>query len=580
MPPTKDEVLATIRAAYNDRQPLRFNMATLPASVNVDDIALEIKTLTGKDIGGNLYKAHQAKEALNFPFDKIAKSTQTAVDVSNAPVTSPDAMQQGTAQPEEPEEPNPSMGERFSAGLRRQEIPQPKGLDIGDIAQGAGEYAGPTIGAGIGAMSAAPTWLPTGMSSAFAGGMAGAAAGRAVQTAAMSKGDESVSNLMLDPVLAALEQGLGEGLLNKITGKTFGGIKALGKNGPHGRTPSGQFASKGKRQLSRFEDAGASWLKSGPGIEAESAEAVMKDPEILWRAGPLKEVEKEYGKWMGKLGSREERAIELIGDDTPSFAKIKGFLKTIEETMQVGHGKGTEQYLKGLLTAREQIARQLEIGKLGDPTQASLRRYWLAKRGMLDKAIEKERPGYARVRKMYNEALINKSFNNLMPLDPTGHPNIGKAGAALGAATTALAGSNYIGNPALAAPVILGAIGVSPIAAKGALLGMAALSRTLRLAHAAQLPQSAMAILYNEALKKAGDSEAKQKIKKLILDRAREAKVNATIAPVESSQPSTYKPAEQKEAPKSDEEFLMELDSIENDPLGVLKNLENDDELF
>lgn len=544
MPPTKEQVLENIRKAYTEKKLAKFNMGSLPNGVSVEDIALEIKTLTGKDILNTLKQAQINGSVARFPFDKLNKTSnasEPAVVSSNSTVN--------TSIPEElpqeelvQEQIKPSMGARYKAGFIGQDIEQPQGFDMGDIAQVAGEATGPTIGAGIGALSTAPTWLPTGGYSAYAGGVVGAAAGRAAQTALTSgmqgAPKKSVGELVSEPILAGAEQLAGEGTIKG----------------------AGMLANKlgiGKRLLK----TGVAALKKGPGIPKDTATTVLRNPESLWNAPTREEAETVFNKWMGKLGSKEERAEAFMGDAAPSPAKIKKFASSMETLHKSGNA-----YKGALLTAREQIARMLRMGKMGDPEQAGLANFWKRKLKFFDRAIEKESKGYANARNTWNRMENNETFNNLAPLDKIGNPDITKLAAATGAFGMGL---KMAGTP-LGAGLLVSPSLVSPLAAKTGILGLAAASKTLRLAHKAQLPQSALRILYKSLLDKVTAPKEKEQMLKLIKDRAKESarekpSINAALqsptkngAPLSTPLPYAY---------VDEEDIDKNVDSILEDPL-------------
>lgn len=559
MPPTKDEILANLRAKAANREVATFNFATMPEGISVEDIALELQKLTGRNVYPALKTRADKKEVVTFPFNKEPVQPSTAPvqalpgtqaqlgTPDNSVVTSNAAPLQGGASPftmptqgqQEPEQPAPSIGARFKAGFMGKEVPQPKGFDVGDVAQFAGENIMPAGGAALGALSTAPTWLPTGMSSAMAGGMAGAAAGRAAQNAIAEPmktqtDRKSALGLLADPVLASLEYGLGEGLVNKLSGKAFLG-KGLKKLAPHGRGPTGKFLPPERRELTKAEDVAASWLEKGPGIDPQNAEAVVRDPEILWRAGPLKDVRAEYGKWMKGLRGRVERSKAFFGEETPTFARIKKVLPAIEESAQMNHAHGSKLYLESLLTAREQIAMQMEKGMLGDPEQKVLRKYWQEKIAFFDKAIERERPGYARLRKMYNEAKINQEFNNVLPIEHGLHTtNVNKAGA-MGASVAGGITGMKTGHPVLGALAIGGAVAMSPLANKAAILSLAGAKRLANVALTAKLPASMTAALLRETIKHGKTPEEKNQIMAYIVQQKKTQPPIAGERPIEET---------------------------------------------
>ena len=516
--PTKQEVLDIIQKAANEKAEVSFDMSNLPADLSIEELATTLKTLTGKNTINALKNAQQAQGTLSIPFDTLS-STQVTPSITTA---------NASMLPEQPFEAQeeleaPSMGERFKAGLHRKELTtNPTGFDEGDIAQFAGENIGPGIGAAVGALSTAPTWLPTGMSSAFAGSVAGAAAGRAAQTALTQDPNEpkSVGSLVIDPIVAGAGQALGEGVINKVAGKSFGGIaeRVLPK-----RTIGGFFKAASKAKPTNFDKLVAGILHIAPGIPKEDALSAARNPGQLWGAKSMEEAQTLYGKFLGKMGSKEVRAKAYTGSEAPSPARIR---KLVEWTEDLVKQKNASAEL--LITAHEQIQHLMQMGKMGDPKEAALAKYWGAKLSRLAKLIEKQKPGYKAVRKMYDSALLKKVFESPYPLLKDGTADMTKIMGTMAAAVTSGKVASSVA-PLAGAAAALSPFAVSPYVAKGALHTLAGAQKVIKQMHYLRLPQSVIAATYRELLKQA-IPEDREKLKKAIVQEEQRAFNQPTLS--------------------------------------------------
>lgn len=68
----KEDILNRIRTAHQSGQDIVFPMSTMPSDISIEDIANEVKTLTGRDIRVQLAKAKQGGANLRLPFSKEA----------------------------------------------------------------------------------------------------------------------------------------------------------------------------------------------------------------------------------------------------------------------------------------------------------------------------------------------------------------------------------------------------------------------------------------------------------------------------------------------------------------------------
>jgi len=227
MPPTREQVLQNIANAAKNREDAEFNMATLPNTVTVEDIAAEVKRQTGRDVLQKLKEAHINKESVLFPF-------------STGPYT-PEQMQ------EKPVE-DVSYLNAISKGLMQE--PLPPGQSLGKkIVHGAYEELPPTLGAAFGA--------PLGPAGAMAGAMMGRGVQKGIGAAARAlTGAPAVqetpiqmaSDVALTGVLQGIGvKGVGTGAADEVV---TGGLTArLRHHAPN--WPSGPKSGAQARQLIR-----------------------------------------------------------------------------------------------------------------------------------------------------------------------------------------------------------------------------------------------------------------------------------------------------------------------------------------
>lgn len=333
-----------------------------------------------------------------------------------------------------PTEPQPSISERFMAGLGQRDIAQPQGLESGDIAEFVGREGLPVIGSMAG--------------TAFGpGGMAGGAAlGRTVQKGIASYLGERREETPIQAISDVATTGALQGL--------FGvGEKAVGIGY--------QALKPGAQKLA------SSMLRVGPGIPEKYGEAAIKDLSLLGRAPEQESVTRLYDEFHSLSGTKSRKEVlESSSNVFDSIARAKrdvnsAFQKIREKTLTMQDAVNASQAARFIKdTARTGNEQALVIFEKAAKLKP-----------VFDEFIETSFPQWKQARTAAYEKKVAEQFKSILPLNKNLSPNVLRTYTAGTAAAAGAITGNYgaLGIPFLISPysaglAIRGASGMAKMA--------------------------------------------------------------------------------------------------------------------
>lgn len=310
-------------------------------------------------------------------------------------------------------------GRVFEEGQLRDAPVAPPAMTMGQKISKAAEYlptAGAIVGGGL-SMAAAPGTAGASLlgGSALAG--LGAAAGKA--------GEQIVKRMVGEKAPATSGEAAGEIVKE---GAFTAAINAAGGKLMQMLAPSAKVAAK---QI----------LKGFARIDERASMKVLNDPNILTRAKDMpvakenfsnffKSIGFEYGPRSvkaatGKLALSDNAADDLIIDTIGRIEGIKGIA-----------GKKTKQeVVQQALAARYSVSDALKrASRSGNDSKVRL---FIEGRNQIDDWLETQIPGFAAVRKEYEEAKIKQAFSHLFPLNKNKETSVLGIMTTLGSTLTA-----------------------------------------------------------------------------------------------------------------------------------------------
>ena len=280
-------------------------------------------------------------------------------------------------------------------------------------------------------------WLPT------VGAVAGGAipALLAPETGGISLGAES-----LGVGLGTAAGELGKDIVHRMTGEKAptetqsivgaanAGIISGGLNIVGGKALSA-LAKSNKNIFSQV-------VKAFTGIDEKTATRILQDPEILNRALPMEQVEKQFGEFVDKSGFKygpeaikavnggkriSSNAIEQLTNDTLNkIEAVSGGLEKMPEN---------KAFVKGL--TQEALAARYSLQDLIKSAQVSgkksLARSFIGDKSMVDDWLENQLPGFKAVNEAYSESLAKKAFEPMLATNKNGTVSVLRTLAGTGA---------------------------------------------------------------------------------------------------------------------------------------------------
>lgn len=335
--------------------------------------------------------------------------------------------------------PKPMIGEEIPLGDKPEETTMAQ-----KIAKGAGFL--PTVGAiGGGILSAAAA--PGTMGASLAGGSAlvglGAAAGKAGEQIVKRAVGEEAPETSTEAAKEIFVEGGLTAALNMVGGKILQAV-----------APAAKSAAK---QI----------LRGFARVDENVAGKVLSDPTILTRAKPMEEVKKLFSKFFkdngfvygddsvkaatGRLALPSNTADDFIIDTLGKIEAVSGTTTGKEGATKLIDLPENKEFVRK--TIQEALAARYAIRdgikRAARSGNDSLAARFIKGRNQIDDWLETQIPGFAGVRKQYEEAKIRMAFEPLFPL------NKNKETSVLGVMSTIVGtfGAGGIAGPMAAIPV-------------------------------------------------------------------------------------------------------------------------------
>jgi len=367
--------------------------------------------------------------------------------------------------------PMPQIGEEIPLGT----APLTIGQKIGKAAEIL-----PTAGAVAGGLLSA-TAAPATMGASLAG-----AAGLAGLGAAAGKAGEQI-----------IKRAVGEEAPKTSTEA----LKEIAKEGAWTATLDATFGKLIPLLSPVFKKVMPGTLKALQGIDERTALKVVNDPDILSRAKSMKEAGKEIGDFFekngftygrksvksatGKLGLSDNAADDFIVDTIGKIEAVSGTTTGKEGATKLidlpENKEFVKQTIQEALAARYAMKDAIKRAvRSGNDEKAKM---FIESRNIVDDWLETQIPGFAGVRKTYEEAAAKEAFSSVFPKNQNATTSVLRYFAALGAgafnpfATAAI--SPMVGGAAIRTGAALAKSG--PVAGMAELAGKGAQAITEKL---------------------------------------------------------------------------------------------------